>query len=220
MHSAQIVVNVLLVVAALSPACYYPTANTTPTTTVAFISAEGASRRLVRHSPTGRSIQARKLTYTVTATAYQAVAAQTDDAPFVTADNSRIKPHYSSKTRWLAISQDLLAQGGGKFRYGDKVRVRGISPHLDGVYTVHDTMNKRHRHCVDILTNSREKIDLFTKGVQLQLVAVELAPPARRARAGASPGRLRTTARVASRRPRAQWLAPTRGNAYFASAIL
>ena len=112
----------------------------------------------------------RSLTYTVTATAYQAVASQTDDEPFITADNSRIKPHYGSKKRWMALSRDLLKPWGGKFDFGDKVRVRGISPELDGVYTIHDTMNRRHRHCMDILTHKSEKFDIFQKDVKIQKV--------------------------------------------------
>lgn len=110
--------------------------------------------------------------FTVTATAYQAVLGQTDDEPFVTADNSRIKPHYGSKKRWLALSNDLLKRWGGHFDYGDKVRVRGISPQLDGIYTVHDTMNSRHRHCLDVLTHPSEKVDIFTKGVKIQKVSI------------------------------------------------
>lgn len=112
---------------------------------------------------------AQALSYTVTATAYQAVAGQTDDEPFVTADNSRIKPHYSSRTHWLALSHDLLARWDGDFQYGDQVVVSGLSPQLDGTYTVHDTMNKRHHHCMDILTHTREKIDIFTKNVKIRL---------------------------------------------------
>lgn len=173
------------------------------------------------------------LTYTVTATAYQAVAGQTDDEPFVTADNSRIKPHYSSKTRWMALSNDLLARWGGKFGYGDKVLVRGISPQLDGVYTVHDTMNKRHRHCIDILTNTREKFDIFTPDVKIQLVlaAVQPAPtpPITTLSQPAARTRLRTQAAIAKARPArrtspagprpALFRRPKR-EIYFASAIL
>ncbi|WP_460609308.1 hypothetical protein [Hymenobacter terrigena] len=111
------------------------------------------------------------LTYTVTATAYQAVPGQTDNEPFITADNSHIKPHYGSKKRWMALSRDLLKPWGGPFNFGDKVRVRGISPKLDGVYTVHDTMNRRHHHCMDVLTHPSEKYDIFQKGVKIQPLA-------------------------------------------------
>lgn len=98
----------------------------------------------------------KKLSYTVTATTYWPEADQTDSDPMETADGSTIPVRHSSRTRWIAVSRDLLAPWGGPFRYGDQVRVRGISAALDGVYTIHDTMNRRHRHCVDVLVNERE----------------------------------------------------------------
>jgi 3D (Asp-Asp-Asp) domain-containing protein len=110
--------------------------------------------------------------YTVTATAYEAVPGQTDDEPFVTADNSHIPTGYSSQTRWLALSRDLLKPWGGPFKFGDKVRVFGVSATFDGVYTVHDTMNRRHHHCLDVLVHPREKVDLFQPGVKLQLASL------------------------------------------------
>jgi 3D (Asp-Asp-Asp) domain-containing protein len=110
--------------------------------------------------------------YTVTATAYEAVAGQTDDDPFVTADNSRIPKGYGSHTHWLALSRDLLRPWGGPFAYGDTVRVHGISPALDGVYTVHDTMNRRHHRCLDVLVHPREHVDLFKAGAKLQLASL------------------------------------------------
>ena len=129
-------------------------------------------REVVRRTATTRKTVARVLTYTVTATAYQAVPGQTDDEPFVTADNSRIKPHYGSKKRWMALSRDLLKPWGGPFKFGEKVYVAGISAKLDGVYTIHDTMNRRHRHCMDILTHTSEKYDIFQKGVKIQALAL------------------------------------------------
>ena len=96
------------------------------------------------------------LSYTVTATIYWPESRQTDDAPMETADGSIIPTHHSSHTRWLAVSRDLLNTRGGPFRYGEKVRVRGISSALDGIYTIHDTMNRRYRHCVDVLVNKQE----------------------------------------------------------------
>lgn len=121
-------------------------------------------KRAVHKAPTGNSV------YTVTATAYQAVASQTDSHPFITADNSTIKRGYSSRLRWVAVSRDLLQPWGGHIHYGDKVQVRGVSPRLDGVYTVHDTMHKRHRRRVDILTSPREHLAISSKNVQLQLM--------------------------------------------------
>jgi len=131
--------------------------------------------------------------YRVTATVYQAAPGQTDGSPFITADNSCIRPRYGSHTRWLALSPDLLKQGGGRFHYGDKVQVSRVSPQLDGVYTVHDTMNRRHRHRIDILTHRREKLSICAPGAQLRLATVPRAPRKSRAQAAtaahARPGR-------------------------------
>ncbi|WP_161806961.1 hypothetical protein [Hymenobacter sp. AT01-02] len=96
------------------------------------------------------------MSYTVTATTYWPEVGQTDADPMETADGSRIPKRHSSKTRWLAVSRDLLSKWGGPFHYGEKVQVRGISDALDGVYIIHDTMNRRHRHCVDVLVSERE----------------------------------------------------------------
>jgi 3D (Asp-Asp-Asp) domain-containing protein len=109
--------------------------------------------------------------YTVTATAYGAVVGQTDSKPFLTADNSRIPRRYGSHTRWLALSRDLLRPWGGPFAFGDKVRVTGISPALDGVYTIHDTMNRRYRHRLDVLAHPRERISINQPGVKLVRVS-------------------------------------------------
>ena len=136
----------------------------------AFLAPRTLTRVHTRRTRRAPALVARSATYTVTATAYQAVAGQTDSEPFITADNSLIKPSFGSKKRWMALSRDLLKPWGGRFAYGDKVRVRGISPALDGVYTVHDTMNRRHRHCMDVLTHVSEKFDIFQKGVKIQIV--------------------------------------------------
>jgi 3D (Asp-Asp-Asp) domain-containing protein len=125
------------------------------------VAARTASRKAARTSAV----------YTVTATAYGAVTGQTDSKPFLTADNSRIPRHYGSHTRWLALSRDLLHPWGGPFAFGDKVRVTGISPALDGVYTIHDTMNRRYRHRLDVLAHPRERISLNRPGVKLQRIS-------------------------------------------------
>jgi len=142
--------------------------------------------------------------YRVTATVYQAVPGQTDRSPFITADNSRIRPRYGSHTRWLALSPDLLKQGGGRFHYGDKVQVSRVSPQLDGVYTVHDTMNRRHRHRIDILTHRREKLSICAPGAQLRMATAPRAPRKSRAQATAAaharPGR--SSKATASHHPR------------------
>ena len=85
----------------------------------------------------------------VKATMYHPVEAQCDDTPLITADGSRICPINVSDWNWIAVSQDLLKKNGGIFNYGDQVYVKGT--HKDGVYTIHDCMNKRKTNQIDIL---------------------------------------------------------------------
>jgi 3D (Asp-Asp-Asp) domain-containing protein len=229
MTNAKIVAHVLLATVAFGATHRLAAPTKRPSTLLTFLSTAGSHRFTTRAVQRRHVTRVQPLTYTVTATAYQAVVGQTDNEPFVTADNSRIKPHYGSKMRWMALSNDLLARWGGKFQYGDKVRVMGISPKLDGVYTVHDTMNKRHRHCIDILTHPSEKFDIFTPDVKIQLVAAAkqippktlppTPPPTPRLRsqaiAKARPGRNGPPAG-----PRPRGLPHSKRIDYFASAIL
>ncbi|MBC6991175.1 MULTISPECIES: RlpA-like double-psi beta-barrel domain-containing protein [Hymenobacter] len=120
--------------------------------------------------------------YTVTATVYNAEPSQTDAEPFVTADNSRISRHHTSKNRWMALSRDMLKSHGGKFDYGDSITVSGISPALDGNYVVHDTMNRRYRHRIDLLVNRHEALYdewvRFGKWDKVKISKVNPAKPA------------------------------------------
>ena len=85
----------------------------------------------------------------VKATMYHPVEAQCDDSPLITADGSRIHPYKVSDWNWIAVSQDLLKKNGGIFDYGDKVYIKGT--HKDGIYTIHDCMNKRKTFQIDFL---------------------------------------------------------------------
>ena len=85
----------------------------------------------------------------VRATMYHPVKIQCDDNPLETADGSIIDPHKVSDWNWIAVSQDLLKKNGGIFNYGDQVYITGT--HKDGLYTIHDCMNKRKTKQIDFL---------------------------------------------------------------------
>lgn len=88
----------------------------------------------------------------VTATVYNPVEDQCDSDPLVTADNSNIDLLKLKKKqiRWIAVSQDLL----GEYKYGDQVHLLcKENPKINGVYIIHDCMNKRFRDRIDILTH-------------------------------------------------------------------
>jgi len=85
----------------------------------------------------------------VKATMYHPVKMQCDDNPLETADGSIIDPYKVSSWNWIAVSQDLLKKNGGIFNYGDQVYITGT--HKDGLYTIHDCMNKRKTKQIDFL---------------------------------------------------------------------
>jgi len=89
-------------------------------------------------------------TYHVVTTMYYAVPGQCDADPLTTADGSKIDPNKASEHKWIAMSRDMLKRWNGKFDYGDFVVIEGTGT-KDGVYQIHDTMNKRYRNRIDIL---------------------------------------------------------------------
>lgn len=143
--------------------------------TVAQLSPRPVALLLPRVEPAVRHVPRRLASYRVTATVYSAKVSQTDNEPFITADNSRISRHHTSKHRWMALSRDMLKPWGGKFAFGDSVKVKGISPELDGVYVIHDTMNQRLHRTIDLLVGRHEKI--YGKWDDVTIRKVEDTPP-------------------------------------------
>jgi len=87
----------------------------------------------------------------VNATMYHPVEGQCDESPLITADGSIIDPYKVSEWNWIAVSQDMLLRNGGIFNYGDRVYIKGT--HKDGIYTIHDCMNRRFTYKIDFLEN-------------------------------------------------------------------
>jgi len=76
---------------------------------------------------------------TVTATAYNSVAGQTNANPAITAFGDTLKPGLKA----IAVSRDLLDSG---LLHHTKVHIQG----LPGTYRVLDKMNRRWRKKIDI----------------------------------------------------------------------
>jgi 3D (Asp-Asp-Asp) domain-containing protein len=98
---------------------------------------------------------------TVTVTTYAPVPSQTDATPFITASGFKLNPKNPRKHRIIAISRDLKQ----KLRFGQYVRIEGTGQY-DGIYVVHDLMNKRFKHRIDILLNPSDKPTMF-KNIKL-----------------------------------------------------
>lgn len=97
----------------------------------------------------------------VTTTVYNPVKSQCDSDPLITSDCSKIdlEKLNRGKIKWIAVSRDLLKT----VKYGDKVKLVSKSdPNINGVYTVHDTMHKRWKRRVDILTPTNKKLGKWT----------------------------------------------------------
>ena len=81
-------------------------------------------------------------------TVYNPVSRQCDATPLVTASNQRINQTKlrSGTIRWMALSRDLLKRWGGHIHFGDTIRLSSGDPAIDGLWVVHDTMNRRYRN--------------------------------------------------------------------------
>ena len=88
----------------------------------------------------------------VTLTTYTATAAETDSTPFITASGFKLNEKNPKKHRIIAVSRDLKK----KYKFGQRVKVKGAGK-LDGVYVVHDVMNKRYKKRIDVLINVKDK---------------------------------------------------------------
>lgn len=88
---------------------------------------------------------------TVTVTRYNPTPGQCNSDCLTTADGSKINlaKLKNGDIRWIAVSRDLLS----KYKYGSVVFVDSEDGNIRGYYEVHDTMNKRWRKRIDILTH-------------------------------------------------------------------
>lgn len=86
----------------------------------------------------------------VIATVYNAVKAQCNSNPSVTASMFRLNLDDVASHKIIAMERTFMAELG--LKYGDVVKLEGVGPY-DGVWQIQDTMNKRFadQHKIDIL---------------------------------------------------------------------
>lgn len=92
----------------------------------------------------------KKFTTRVTLTTYNAVVNQCDKNPLITADGTKINKDKlrKGKIKYAAVSRNLL----WAIPLGSIIHIEG-----HGYYEVHDTMNKRFNHRIDILQHEKQK---------------------------------------------------------------
>lgn len=103
----------------------------------------------------------------VTVTGYSSTVDQTDDTPFVTASNTRVRRGV------IALSRDLLREftPAAPFAFGDLLEIEGV-----GTFRVEDTMAERYRQRADIWFSSRVAAQQWGRRHQ---VLARLTPDAR-----------------------------------------
>jgi 3D (Asp-Asp-Asp) domain-containing protein len=79
----------------------------------------------------------------LTISAYSPEPAQTDDTPFITASNSKVREGI------VAVSRDLYKKG---WKFGREIYIKGL-----GVFTVEDLMHARKRNQVDVFMFSKDR---------------------------------------------------------------
>ena len=103
------------------------------------------------------------LSMRVTVSAYTARAEECDTTPEVTADMT------PSRIGLLAVSPDMISDG--HVTYGDTVALIDSGEFL-GVFVIHDTMNRRYTHRVDILHGNVRAALLFGIRQNVELIRV------------------------------------------------
>ncbi len=100
----------------------------------------------------------------VSLSTYKADTSETDSSPLVTASGLKLDSSNPKKHRVIAISRDLKAL----FAFGDKVILTNAGK-FNGVWFVHDVMNKRYKNKIDILINPSDR-QLSLKGVLISKI--------------------------------------------------
>lgn len=88
----------------------------------------------------------------VSLTTYTTVLNETDSTPLITASGLKLDSLNPKKHRVIAISRDLKEL----FSFGDKVMLSNAGIY-NGIWFIHDLMNKKWKNKIDILINPNER---------------------------------------------------------------
>lgn len=117
----------------------------------------GVMTRLVDNQPVANTVEVVGEVFSdsenVTLTTYSPNIHETDSTPGITASGFKIDVENAGDHRIVAISRDLKRKG---WKFNKKVKVSGAGKY-NGIYTIKDLMNGRHRKRVDILIDKDEK---------------------------------------------------------------
>jgi 3D (Asp-Asp-Asp) domain-containing protein len=122
----------------------------------------GLMTSLPEYQPVIKTVEDIVMTHEiVTLTIYSPAINETDSTPNITASGFKIDLEDPSKHNIIAVSRDLKR----KWKFNQKVKIEKAGKY-NGVYTVKDVMNKRHRKRIDILVGPDEA-PIKLKGVKV-----------------------------------------------------
>lgn len=101
----------------------------------------------------------------VTLTIYKPTSAETDSTPNITASGFKIDTINPTKHKIIAVSRDLKKKG---WSFGRKVKIKNAGKY-NGVYTIRDVMNKRHKNRVDVLVGENHS-PVRMENVEIMLI--------------------------------------------------
>ncbi len=104
---------------------------------------------------------------TVTLTTYSPVSGETDSTPDITASGFKINTKHPERHRIIAVSRDLKK----KWKFNTKVRITNGGKY-NGIYTVKDVMNKRHKKRIDILVGVNHK-PIKLRGIKVHEITTD-----------------------------------------------
>ena len=88
----------------------------------------------------------------VSLSTYKADTTETDSTPLITASGFKLDSLNPKKHRVIAISRDLKEL----FAFGDQVKLTNAGK-FNGIWFIHDVMNKRYKNKIDILINPSDR---------------------------------------------------------------
>lgn len=101
----------------------------------------------------------------VTLTIYKPTSIETDSTPNITASGFKIDTINPGKHKIIAVSRDLKKKG---WDFGKKVRIKKAGKY-NGVYTIRDVMNKRHKNRIDVLVGEDHSLTKL-ENVEITLI--------------------------------------------------
>ncbi len=104
------------------------------------------------------------------ASIYRPKMGQTDSTPLQTASMKMIDTNMlnSGKLMWVAVSRNLHARYGGKYRFGDKIKLYNCGKFSNKTYIIMDLMHQKWKNKIDILISNNDTINYYFKNVKIR----------------------------------------------------